>query len=53
MARRVVVAVLLLMSLAAAQAKRPFAFEDMMKLQRLGDPAVPPTAAGSCSAPWM
>ncbi len=42
MARRVVVAVLLLMSLAAAQAKRPFAFEDMMKLQRLGDPAVPP-----------
>jgi dipeptidyl aminopeptidase/acylaminoacyl peptidase len=42
MLRRVFVSLLLLTSLALAQAKRPFAFEDMMALKRVGDPVISP-----------
>jgi dipeptidyl aminopeptidase/acylaminoacyl peptidase len=39
--RRVLLAVLILVSLASAQ-KRPFTFEDMMSLKRVGDPVISP-----------
>jgi len=39
--RRVLLAVLILASFASAQ-KRPFTFEDMMSLKRVGDPAISP-----------
>lgn len=42
MLRRVIIAVLLLGSLAFAQTKRPFTFEDMMALKRVGEPVVSP-----------
>ena len=42
MIRSVLTYLLLLSSLAVAQAKRPFTFEDMMALKRVGDPIVSP-----------
>ncbi len=42
MFRRVFVALLLLTSFAAAQAKHPFTFDDMMKLKRVADPYLSP-----------
>lgn len=42
MFRRIVVAVVLLCSLAVAQSKRPITFEDMMALKRVGEPVVSP-----------
>jgi dipeptidyl aminopeptidase/acylaminoacyl peptidase len=39
--RRVLLAVLILVSFASAQ-KRPFTFEDMMSLKRVGDPVISP-----------
>ncbi len=42
MLRRVIIAVLLLGSVAFAQTKRPFTFEDMMSLKRVGEPVVSP-----------
>ncbi|HXZ26364.1 MAG TPA: S9 family peptidase [Terriglobales bacterium] len=42
MLRRSLLFVLLLSSFALAQAKRPFTFEDMMALKRVGDPQVSP-----------
>jgi dipeptidyl aminopeptidase/acylaminoacyl peptidase len=38
----VAAALLLLATVASAQAKHPFTFEDMMKLKRVGDPQVSP-----------
>ncbi|MFB3815365.1 MAG: prolyl oligopeptidase family serine peptidase [Terriglobales bacterium] len=40
--RRLLLAWLLLSSFAFAQGKRPFTFEDMMALKRVGEPAVSP-----------
>lgn len=40
--RRLVIAVAVLSCLALAQAKRPFTFEDMMALKRVGEPVVSP-----------
>src|SRR6202044_2584237 len=37
-----VVAILAVSALAPAQAKHPFAFDDMMKLKRVGEPEVSP-----------
>src|SRR5690242_11302272 len=42
MKRRITVAIFLLSSVGLAQAKRPFTFEDMMALQRVGEPQVSP-----------
>ncbi|MGE5206496.1 MAG: prolyl oligopeptidase family serine peptidase [Chlamydiota bacterium] len=42
MGRRILIAVLLLSSFCLAQAKRPFTFEDMMALQRVGEPQTSP-----------
>src|SRR5512146_1007858 len=42
MGRRIVIAVFLLTSFCLAQAKRPFTFEDMMALERVGEPQVSP-----------
>ncbi len=42
MGRRRLVAVFFLSALCLAQAKRPFTFEDMMALQRVGEPQVSP-----------
>jgi dipeptidyl aminopeptidase/acylaminoacyl peptidase len=42
MLRRVIIAVLLLGSVAVPQTKRPFTFEDMMALKRVGEPVVSP-----------
>ncbi len=39
--RRILLAVLVLVTLASAQ-KRPFTFEDMMALKRVGDPVISP-----------
>ena len=40
--RRLVIAVAVLSCLALAQAKRPFTFDDMMALKRVGEPVVSP-----------
>jgi dipeptidyl aminopeptidase/acylaminoacyl peptidase len=40
--RRIVLALLILSSLASAQQKRPFTFEDMMSLKRVSDPVISP-----------
>jgi dipeptidyl aminopeptidase/acylaminoacyl peptidase len=40
--RRLVIAVAVLSCLALAQGKRPFTFEDMMALKRVGEPVVSP-----------
>jgi len=42
MLRRLIASVLLLACAVSAQNKRPFTFEDMMKLKRIGDPQVSP-----------
>jgi dipeptidyl aminopeptidase/acylaminoacyl peptidase len=42
MLRRLVIALLAFSVFAAAQGKRPFTFEDMMALKRVGDPAISP-----------
>jgi len=42
MGRRILVAIFLLSSFCVAQSKRPFTFEDMMALQRVGEPQVSP-----------
>jgi len=42
MGRRILIVVFLLSSLCLAQARRPFTFEDMMALQRVGEPQVSP-----------
>jgi len=42
MGRRIVIAIFLLSSFCVAQARRPFTFEDMMALQRVGEPQVSP-----------
>ncbi|HKU22666.1 MAG TPA: S9 family peptidase [Terriglobales bacterium] len=42
MGRRILIVVSLLSSFCLAQAKRPFTFEDMMALQRVGEPQVSP-----------
>src|SRR5579864_1210131 len=42
MGRRILMVVFLLSSLCLAQARRPFTFEDMMALQRVGEPQVSP-----------
>jgi len=42
MARRVIIGVLLLCAFCSAQQKRPFTFEDMMALKRVGEPVVSP-----------
>ena len=42
MLRRLIAIVLLLAPLAMAQSKRPFTFEDMMKLKRVGGPSLSP-----------
>ena len=42
MGRRILIAVFFLSSFCLAQAKRPFTFEDMMALQRVGEPQVSP-----------
>jgi dipeptidyl aminopeptidase/acylaminoacyl peptidase len=42
MLRRILVLFFLLSSLCLAQTKRPFTFEDMMSLKRVGDPQVSP-----------
>jgi len=42
MLRRVLFAVFMLCSFALAQGKRPFTFEDMMALKRVGEPVVSP-----------
>ncbi len=42
MMRRVLAFVLLISAVAFAQAKRPFTFEDMMALKRVGEPVVSP-----------
>jgi dipeptidyl aminopeptidase/acylaminoacyl peptidase len=42
MFRRALVAILLLCSFAAAQTKRPFTFDDMIKLKRVGEPYLSP-----------
>ena len=42
MFRRLLIALVILSTFAAAQAKRPFTFEDMMKLKRIGDFTVSP-----------
>src|SRR5437762_2967456 len=53
--RRIVLAILLLASFAAGQ-KRPFTFEDMMALKRIGDPQPSPdgkwVAFGAGGALW-
>ena len=40
--RRVFIALLILSSFASAQQKRPFTFDDMMALKRVGEPAISP-----------
>lgn len=42
MGRRILIAVLLLSAFCPAQGKRPFTFEDMMALERVGEPQVSP-----------
>ena len=42
MGRRIVITIFLLSSLCLAQGKRPFTFEDMMGLQRVGEPQASP-----------
>ena len=42
MLRRIFVLILLFSTFAVAQAKRPFTFEDMMQLKRVGEPIVSP-----------
>src|SRR5512142_2205057 len=42
MGRRILIAVFLLSSLGLAQGKRPFTFEEMMALERVGEPQVSP-----------
>jgi Tol biopolymer transport system component len=42
MVRRILIAVMVLGSLAAARAKRPFTFEDMMQLKRVAEPYLSP-----------
>ncbi len=42
MLRRLFIVILVLTSFAAAQAKKPFAFEDMMKLKRVAEPYLSP-----------
>jgi dipeptidyl aminopeptidase/acylaminoacyl peptidase len=42
MGRRIPIVVFILSSFCLAQAKRPFTFEDMMALQRVGEPQVSP-----------
>src|SRR5690348_13160936 len=40
--RRLLLAVVVLCSLASSQTKRPFTFEDMMQLRRISDPQISP-----------
>ena len=42
MARRILITVFLLGCISQAQSRRPFTFEDMMALQRVGEPQVSP-----------
>ena len=42
MARRILLAVIILSTFCLAQGKRPFTFEDMMALERIADPQVSP-----------
>ena len=44
MGRRILAAIFLLSCLSLAQSRRPFTFEDMMALQRVGEPQVSPDA---------
>ncbi len=53
MLRRLLIATILLASFSAFAQKRPFTFEDMMNLKRIGDFTISPDGAGSPSLPSM